>query len=156
VGIVFSTMLGAAIFYAILCFTGVTVTACLPSVGGLLAYSLIINQAAAYQLTYSLRRRFLLAALFGVASCEAGLLLAYCLDLPAGASIVLVSSALFVLCAALSPKRGRVGRTLAHPRGSTETLKQTKPRRLPCERCTCSSFCWPCFSRPLRPLPVCR
>jgi len=98
------------------------VTACLPSVGGLLVYSLIINPAAAaYQLTYSLRRMFLLAAFFGVASCEAGLLLSYCLDLPAGASIVLVSSALFVLCAALSPKRGRAGRTLtlAHPRKST-------------------------------------
>lgn len=97
-----------AIFYAILCFTGVTVTSCLPSVGGLLVYSLIINPAAAaYQLTYSLRRMFLLAALFGVASCEAGLLLSYELDLPAGASIVLVSSALFVACAAFSPKRRR-------------------------------------------------
>jgi len=97
-----------AIFYAILCFTGVTVTACLPSVGGLLVYSLIINPAAAaYQLTYRLHWMFLLAALFGVLSCETGLLLSYELDLPAGASIVLVSSALFVVCAALSPKRRR-------------------------------------------------
>jgi manganese/iron transport system permease protein len=95
-----------AIFYGILCFTGVTVTACLPSVGGLLVYSLIINPAAAaYQLTYSLRRMFLLAAALGVASCEAGLLLAARFDLPAGASIVLVSSALFVGCATFSPKR---------------------------------------------------
>lgn len=97
-----------AIFYAILCFTGVTVTACLPSVGGLLVYSLIINPAAAaYQLTYSLKRMFVLAAAFGVVSCEAGLLLSYFFDLPAGASIVLTSSVVFVLCAAFSPKRRR-------------------------------------------------
>ncbi|OIO02698.1 MAG: cation ABC transporter permease [Desulfovibrionaceae bacterium CG1_02_65_16] len=95
-----------AIFYAILCFTGVTVTACLPSVGGLLVYSLIINPAAAaYQLTYSLRRMFLLAAVFGVVSSEAGLLFSYAFDLPAGASIVLTSSVVFVICAAFSPKR---------------------------------------------------
>jgi manganese/iron transport system permease protein len=101
-----------AIFYAILSFTGVTVTACLPSVGGLLVYSLIINPAAAaYQLTYSLKRMFLLAAAFGVVSCEAGLLVSYQLDLPAGASIVLVSSVVFVICAAASPKRR--SRTLA-------------------------------------------
>lgn len=53
---------------------------------------------------------FVLAATLGVVSCEAGLLLSYELDLPAGASIVLVSSALFVACAALSPKRGKAAR----------------------------------------------
>lgn len=107
-----------AIFYAILSFTGVTVTACLPSVGGLLVYSLIINPAAAaYQLTYRLHWMFLLAALFGILSCEAGLLISYEFDLPAGASIVLVSSALFVICAAFSPKRRQTKATdrYAHP-----------------------------------------
>jgi manganese/iron transport system permease protein len=100
-----------AIFYAILCFTGLTVTACLPSVGGLLVYSLIITPAAAaYQLTYRLRWMFVLSALFGILSCEAGLLLSYKLDLPAGASIVLTSSAVFVLCSALSPKKRDAGR----------------------------------------------
>ncbi len=95
-----------AVFYAILFFTGLTVTACLPSVGGLLVYSLLVNPAAAaYQLTYSLRRMFVCAAIFGVASCEGGLALAYWLDLPAGAAIVLTSSAIFLLAAALSPKR---------------------------------------------------
>lgn len=95
-----------AIFYGILFFTGLTVTACLPSVGGLLVYSLLINPAAAaYQLTYRLGRLFFLAAFFGVVSCEGGLLLAWKIDVPAGASIVLVSSLLFLIAAACSPKR---------------------------------------------------
>lgn len=101
-----------AIFYGILLFTGLTVTACLPSVGGLLVYSLLINPAAAaYQLTYRLGRLFVLAALFGVVSCEAGLYLAWKLDVPAGASIVLVSSAIFLVSVALSPKK-KAGGTL--------------------------------------------
>ncbi len=95
-----------AIFYGILFFTGLTVTACLPSVGGLLVYSLLINPAAAaYQLTYRLGRLFVLAAVFGVVSCEGGLWLAWKLDVPAGASIVLVSSLLFLAALACSPKR---------------------------------------------------
>lgn len=95
-----------AIFYGILFFTGLTVTACLPSVGGLLVYSLLINPAAAaYQLTYRLGRLFLLAALFGVVSCEGGLLLAWKLDVPAGASIVLISSLFFLAAVTFSPKR---------------------------------------------------
>ncbi len=95
-----------AIFYAILLFTGCTVTACLPSVGGLLVYSLIVNPAAAaYQLTYRLRTMFWLAAGFGVLSCECGLLAAWVWDLPAGAAIVLASSLVFLIAAAVSPKR---------------------------------------------------
>lgn len=95
-----------AIFYGILIFTGLTVTACLPSVGGLLVYSLLINPAAAaYQLTYRLGRLFMLAAVFGVVACEGGLFLAWKLDVPAGASIVLVSSLLFLVAVAFSPKR---------------------------------------------------
>ena len=95
-----------AIFYGILFFTGLTVTACLPSIGGLLVYSLLINPAAAaYQLTYRLGRLFFLAALFGVVSCEGGLFIAWKLDVPAGASIVLVSSLIFLAAVACSPKR---------------------------------------------------
>lgn len=95
-----------AIYYGILLFTGLTVTACMPSIGGLLIYSLLITPAAAaYQLTYRLGRLFLLSALFGIVSCEGGLFLAWKLDVPAGASIVLVSFLIFLVCLALSPKR---------------------------------------------------
>lgn len=97
-----------AVFYAILVQTGLTVTACLPSVGGLLVYSLLVSPAAAaYQLTYSLRRMFVLAGLFGAASGVGGVLLAWHLDVPAGAAVVLLSCVLFLLAAWFSPKRRR-------------------------------------------------
>ncbi|MBI4804850.1 MAG: metal ABC transporter permease [Desulfovibrio sp.] len=95
-----------AVFYAILFATGMTVTACLPSVGGLLVYSLIINPAAAaYQLTYRLPTMFVLAALLGMASSISGLLLAWHTDVPAGAAIVVCSSLYFLACALFSPKK---------------------------------------------------
>jgi manganese/iron transport system permease protein len=94
------------IFYGLLFLTGATITASLRSIGGLLIYCLILNPAAAaYQLTYSLKRMFILSAVFGIVSCWGGLLASYFLDIPAGASIVVVSSIAFGLATAFSPKR---------------------------------------------------
>lgn len=94
------------VFYGILFATGITVTASLQSIGGLLVYSLILNPAAAaYQLTYSLKRMLVLASAFGILSCWAGLVASYLFDLPSGASIVIVSSIIFGLAVAFSPKR---------------------------------------------------
>ncbi|PIU55906.1 MAG: cation ABC transporter permease [Chloroflexi bacterium CG07_land_8_20_14_0_80_45_17] len=94
------------IFYGLLFSTGVTITASLRSIGGLLIYSLILNPAAAaYQLTYSLRRMLCIAVVFGVISCWAGLAASYFLDIPSGASIVITSSIIFGLATAFSPKR---------------------------------------------------
>ncbi len=94
------------IFYGLLFSTGVTITASLQSIGGLLIYSLILNPAAAaYQLTYSLKRMLLIAVIFGVISCWAGLAASYLLDIPSGASIVITSSIIFGLATAFSPKR---------------------------------------------------
>ena len=94
------------VFYGILFSTGVTVTASLQSIGGLLIYSLILNPAAAaYQLTYSLKRMLFIAVAFGVVSCWAGLAASYLLDLPSGASIVITSSIVFGMATAFSPKR---------------------------------------------------
>jgi manganese/iron transport system permease protein len=94
------------IFYGLLFSTGVTITASLQSIGGLLIYSLILNPAAAaYQLTYSLKRMLLLAVVFGVISCWAGLAASYLLDLPSGAAIVITSAIIFGLATAFSPKR---------------------------------------------------
>jgi manganese/iron transport system permease protein len=94
------------IFYGLLFSTGVTITASLQSIGGLLIYSLILNPAAAaYQLTYSLRRMLLIAVAFGVVSCWAGLAASYLLDIPSGAAIVITSAILFGLATAFSPKR---------------------------------------------------
>jgi manganese/iron transport system permease protein len=94
------------IFYGLLFSTGVTITASLQSIGGLLIYTLILNPAAAaYQLTYSLKKMLLIAAAFGVVSCWAGLVASYFFDIPSGASIVITSAIVFGLATAFSPKR---------------------------------------------------
>jgi manganese/iron transport system permease protein len=94
------------IFYGLLFSTGVTITASLQSIGGLLIYCLILNPAAAaYQLTYSLKRILLIAVAFGVASFWAGLVASYFFDSPSGAAIVITSSIIFGLATAFSPKR---------------------------------------------------
>jgi manganese/iron transport system permease protein len=94
------------IFYGLLFSTGVTITASLQSIGGLLIYCLILNPAAAaYQLTYSLKRMLFIAIAFGVISCWAGLVASYFFDVPSGAAIVITSAIIFGLATAFSPKR---------------------------------------------------
>ena len=94
------------ILYGVLFLTGATVTASLRSIGGLLIFSLILNPAAAaYQLTYNMKRMFLLSAAFGVLSGWVGLLVSYLFDVPSGATIVITSSVVFMLAAVFSPKR---------------------------------------------------
>ncbi len=94
------------ILYAVLFLTGTTVTVSLRSIGGLLIFSLILNPAAAaYQLTYSMKKMFLLSALFGVLSGWIGLFFSYIFDLPSGATIVVTSSVIFLLAVVFSPKR---------------------------------------------------
>jgi len=92
--------------YGILFLTGATITVSLRSIGGLLIFSLILNPAAAaYQLTYSMKRMFLLSAAFGVLSGWMGLLLSYLFNIPSGATIVITSSVIFMIAAIFSPKR---------------------------------------------------
>jgi manganese/iron transport system permease protein len=94
------------ILYGVLFMTGATVTASLTSIGGLLVFALILNPAAAaYQLTYNMKIMFLLAAVFGIISGWAGLLLSYLFDIPSGATIVITSSVIFLLAVVFSPKR---------------------------------------------------
>ncbi len=94
------------ILYGILFLTGSTITVSLSPIGGLLIFSLIINPAAAaYQLTYSLKKMFLLSALFGVISGWIGLLASYFLDIPSGAAIIVTSSLIFGIATIFSPKR---------------------------------------------------
>ena len=94
------------ILYGVLFLTGATVTASLRSIGGLLIFSLILNPAAAaYQLTYSMKRMFLLSAAFGVLSGWIGLFISYLFNIPSGATIVVTSSVIFMIAAIFSPKR---------------------------------------------------
>ena len=92
--------------YLILFLSGMAITTSLKSVGGLLVFSLVINPAAsAYQITYSLKKMYILAIIFGVVSCWAGLFISSIFNVPTGASIVLVTSFIFLLSNIFSPKR---------------------------------------------------
>jgi manganese/iron transport system permease protein len=72
----------------------------------LLIFSLILNPAAAaYQLTYSMKKMFLISAIFGVLSGWVGLFFSYIFDLPSGATIVVTSAVIFLLAVLFSPKR---------------------------------------------------
>jgi len=94
------------ILYGVLFLTGATVTTSLRSIGGLLIFSLILNPAAAaYQLTYSMKRMFLIAAGLGVLSGWVGLLFSYLFNIPSGATIVITSSLVFMIAVIFSPKR---------------------------------------------------
>jgi len=111
------------ILYGILFLTGATITASLRSIGGLLIFSLILNPAAAaYQLTYSMKKMFLLSAAFGVLSGWMGLFFSCLFDIPSGATIVVTSSVIFMLAAVFSPKRKVKAwqRKLAHGRAKSE------------------------------------
>lgn len=94
------------ILYAVFFLTGSAVTVSLRSIGGLLIFSLILNPAAAaYQLTYNMKKMFFLSAVFGVLSGWVGLFFSYILDLPSGATIVVTSAVIFLLAVLFSPKR---------------------------------------------------
>jgi manganese/iron transport system permease protein len=94
------------VLYGILFLTGATITTTLRSIGGILIFSLILNPAAAaYQLTYSMKRMFLLSAAFGVLSGWTGLLFSYLFNIPSGATIVVTSSVIFLIAVVFSPKR---------------------------------------------------
>ncbi len=116
-GIALSVGLPATIvLYGILFMTGATVTASLRSIGGLLIFSLILNPAAAaYQLTYSMKKMFILAAVFGVLSGWVGLLFSYLFNIPSGATIVITSSLIFLIAAIFSPKRKVKGWQIKRP-----------------------------------------
>ncbi|MCM8788280.1 MAG: metal ABC transporter permease [Candidatus Omnitrophica bacterium] len=94
------------IYYLILFLCGAAITASIKAVGGLLVFALIVNPAAAsYQITYDLKKMFLLSSIFGMASGCFGLLIAFWLDIPAGAPIALFSVLIFIAATIFSPKR---------------------------------------------------
>lgn len=99
------------IYYLVLFLSGAAITASIKAVGGLLVFALIVNPpAAAYQITYDLKKMFLLSSLFGILSGCVGLLVAFWLDIPAGAPIALSSVIIFILSIIFSPKRKIYGK----------------------------------------------
>uniref|UniRef100_A0A7C4GFP4 Metal ABC transporter permease n=1 Tax=candidate division WOR-3 bacterium TaxID=2052148 RepID=A0A7C4GFP4_UNCW3 len=96
------------LFLAMLALCGLTVTANLNTIGGLLIFSLVVNPpSAAYQLAWRLKTMYLLSAVFAVASCLAGLAASWLFDVPAGAVIIVASTVIFGVSLLLSPKRRR-------------------------------------------------
>ena len=94
------------IFYLIIICCGLVTTASIGSIGGLLVFSLILNPAvSAYQLTYSLKKMFILSVLFGVGASIIGLSLAWWWDLPVGATTVVTSTILYIISLVFSIKK---------------------------------------------------
>lgn len=99
-----------AVLFGVLLAAGATVSVSLDIVGGLLIFALLVNPAsAAYHLTNRLKWTFLLAAVFGIVSTLGGLWLSYQFDLPAGAVMALVSTAIFIAALATGPHRRQRG-----------------------------------------------
>ncbi len=93
------------VYYLLLVVSGLVVTVNLEAVGGLMLFSLLVAPpAAACRLTRRYRSSVLLSALLGAAAALGGLAISYVLNTPTGASIVIVSSAIFAVAALLTKK----------------------------------------------------
>lgn len=97
--------------FSVLFFTGFAVSLSLQLVGGLLVFALIVNPTStAYQFFYDFKKILIFSPLVGVISCLLGFYLSLLSDFPIGASIVVISAALFAFAIAVSPKRKKGGK----------------------------------------------
>jgi len=84
-----------------------TIIASMQAVGVVLVVSLLIGPGiTAYLLVKELHQMMILGAISGVISSVSGMYISYYLNVPSGASIVLVVSGLFLLALLLSPTQG--------------------------------------------------
>jgi manganese/iron transport system permease protein len=96
------------IFYSLLFLSGFVICLNLNTIGGILIFGLLINPpSAARILTHSLSKMYLLSILFGIISCLLGLLFSYLFRAPAGATIIIVSSIIFIISLILRGRNGR-------------------------------------------------
>jgi ABC-type Mn2+/Zn2+ transport system permease subunit len=94
------------IFSGFLLVTALTIVVSLKAVGVILVFALIvIPAAAAYQLTHRMGIMMFWAIMFGILSTISGMFLSYFLDLPSGATIVVVNSLIFAGAWLYSPKK---------------------------------------------------
>ena len=97
----------------------VCVVVSVQTVGTILVIALLVTPAAtARLLTDRLTTMMALAAAIGAGSSLLGLYLSWCLDLPTGATIVIVATAVFVTAWALAPRHGLLRRRPARRRRS--------------------------------------
>lgn len=94
------------LFFLLISLIALTIVVSLKAVGAVLVYAMILIPAAtAYQLTRSMKGMMIVSTLFGVLSSVVGMVLSYVMDIPSGAAIVLLATALFFLSVLFSPKR---------------------------------------------------
>jgi manganese/iron transport system permease protein len=94
------------IYYTMLFLVGAVVASNLSTVGGLLIFALLMQPGAtALQLAYDLKMFFLISAAAGIAACVSGLIISYLVNLPSGASVVIMATLIFALSYVFSPKR---------------------------------------------------
>jgi len=95
------------VYYLLLAVAGATITINLETVGGLMLFSLIVNPAAAAtRITERYNLALPLSVVLGVVAALGGLGISYLFNAPAGASIVIVSSTLFLLAVFIRKFRG--------------------------------------------------
>lgn len=88
------------VYCLFLALCGIILSVNLKMIGGLMIFSLITNPAAAaYQVCRGHKSVILTATLLGMLTAVIGFLVSYRLDLPTGACIVVVSTAIFALSA---------------------------------------------------------
>lgn len=96
------------LYFLLVAMIALTVVMSIKVVGIVLVSALIVvPAAAAYQLTENFRKMMALSVVFGVGSTVVGLVLSYELRSAAGATIVLLATLVFLVCAAASPRRSR-------------------------------------------------
>ena len=94
--------------------TGLAIVLLSQVVGTVMVLALmILPSAAAYRLRSTLPSIMLLSAMFCLLSCITGMALSYSFDWPAGATIILISTVIFILAAAFSAIRNALHRRSA-------------------------------------------
>lgn len=85
--------------YLMMGFIALTIVACLRMVGIVLVISMLtIPQVTANLFTHNFRKMIFLSMAIGYASCLGGLFLSYRYNIPSGASIILISILLYIIC----------------------------------------------------------
>lgn len=89
------------LYYVLLCLTALTIVILIKIVGIILVIALLtIPAAIAKQYTFDLKKMMILAIILGVIFTTTGLWLSYVLDMASGATIIILSAAVFIISSA--------------------------------------------------------
>jgi manganese/iron transport system permease protein len=109
---------GGLLQMLLLVLLSVTVVVSVQAVGVVLVVAMLVTPTAtAYLMTDRFGWVMALGAGFGAVAAVAGFYLSYYLDVPSGGAIVLISTAMFLVVALVSPKRGGWRRLVGAPAG---------------------------------------